>query len=301
MVCQTVHSSPWAVARRQHGVITRQQLLALGIERRSIAHRVARGKLHPVARGVYAVGRPELTRYGRWMAAVLSCGPEAVLSHQSAAELWEIRTPTPGPIQVSVPRHIRRDRPGLTLVRRAVLARTHRHGIPTTPPAQTLIDLAATLTTDALEAAINEADKRDHIHPKQLHTAAKNTRTPGAKRLRDLLDEATFTLSDSRLERTFRPIARRAGLPQPQSQVWVNSHRVDFFWPDLGIVVEADGGRYHRTPAQQTADRIRDQDHTAAGLIPLRFTHAQVRYDPERVESTLVAVVRGGENPRPRP
>jgi very-short-patch-repair endonuclease len=290
---QNFHSSVWALVRRQHGVISRQQLRACGLRADAIKHRVAKGKLRPVARGVYAVGRPELTRYGLWMAAVLSCGPEAVLSHQSAAELWEIRTLKRGPIQVSVPIHVRRNRPGLTLFRRAVLPRAHRHGIPVTPPAQTLIDLAAVLDDQgALDATINEADKKDLVHPDQLHQAAQASRGAGAKRLRDLLDRQTFTLTDTELERRFLPIARRAGLPPPETQAWVSGHRVDFPWPDLGLVVETDGGRYHRTPAQQTTDRRRDQTHTASGLTPLRFTHAQVRYEPDHVQFTLVAVVQ---------
>jgi very-short-patch-repair endonuclease len=292
MGAKILHSSVWSLVRRQHGVVTREQLLAAGLSSKAIRHRLERGRLHTVWPGVYAAGRPELTRYGRWMAAVLSCGPEAVLSHQSAGELWEIRQPRNGPIQVSVPKHVNRQRPGLTLFRRAVLPRTHRHGIPTTPPGQTLIDLAAVLDDSALEAAINEADKKDLIHPKRLHEVAKATRAPGAKRLRDLLDRQTFTLSDSTLERRFLPIAQRAGLPRPQTQVRVNGHRVDFFWPDLGLVVETDGGRYHRTPAQQTADRRRDQAHAANGLTPLRFTHAQIHYERDDVVATLVAVVQ---------
>src|SRR6266540_782137 len=119
---RTFHSSVWALVRQQHGAITREQLRALGLGPDAVKHRVAKGKLHPVARGVYAVGRPELTRYGLWMAAVLSCGPEAVLSHQSAAELWEIRSPRSGAIHISVPSNASRTRPGITLHRRAVLA-----------------------------------------------------------------------------------------------------------------------------------------------------------------------------------
>ena len=213
MGAKILHSSVWAVVRQQHGAITREQLRALGLGPDAVKHRVAKGKLHPVARGVYAVGRPELTRYGLWMAAVLSCGPEAVLSHQSAAELCEIRTPRPGPIQLSVPKHVNRNRPGLTLFRSAVLPRTHCHGIPTTPPAQTLIDLATQLHPDALEAAINEADKRDLIHPRHLHQAARSSRAPGAKRVRDLLDRLTYTLPDTRLEREFRAIVHNVPPP----------------------------------------------------------------------------------------
>src|SRR3954454_23376321 len=99
---QTVQSV-WDLARRQHGAVARAQLLALGLSADAIKHRVSRGRLHPVTRGVYAVGRRELTREGRGMAAVLSCGPQAVLSHTSAGALWEIVPDRTGPIHLSVP------------------------------------------------------------------------------------------------------------------------------------------------------------------------------------------------------
>ncbi|MGH2978611.1 MAG: endonuclease domain-containing protein [Solirubrobacterales bacterium] len=78
----------------------------------------------------------------------------------------------------------------------------------------------------------------------------------------------------------------------PRRRRWVNGYKVDFYWPELGLVVETDGLRYHRTPAQQSRDRVRDQAHAAAGLTPLRFTRAQVAYDPGHVHATLTAVAR---------
>jgi very-short-patch-repair endonuclease len=110
---------------------------------------------------------------------------------------------------------------------------------------------------------------------------------PGVPALRKLLDRLTFVLTDSELERYFLPIARRAGLSMPETGRWLNGFEVDFFWPELGLVVETDGLRYHRTPAEQARDRLRDQAHTAAGLTPLRFTHAQVRFEPDYVCMTL--------------
>src|SRR3954469_16548737 len=103
MAPSTVHGAVWATVRAQHGVVARRQLLALGYSHDAIRHRVAAGRLHPVMRGVYAVGRPQLTPKGRWMAAVLACGPGAVLSHDSAAASWGIRKQRSGPVHVSVP------------------------------------------------------------------------------------------------------------------------------------------------------------------------------------------------------
>ncbi len=109
----------------------------------------------------------------------------------------------------------------------------------------------------------------------------------GVRPLRILLDRETFVLSDEELERRFLPIARSAGLPIPKTKEIVNGYEVDFLWPELGFVVETDGRRYHRTPLAQARDIERDQTHTAAGLTPLRFTHHQVKFEPERVRRLL--------------
>ena len=170
---------------------------------------------------------------------------------------------------------------------------TERHGIPVTTPIDTLIDIAPQLSPDELEAAINEADKRDLVNPEELRAALDALAPrPGVGILRETLDRRTFTLTDSALERLFLPIARRVGLSKPETGQWLNGHKVDFYWPDLGLVVETDGLRYHRTPAQQAVDRRRDQAHAAAGLTPLRFTRAQVRYEPAHVQQTLTAVAK---------
>jgi very-short-patch-repair endonuclease len=282
------------MARRQHGVVTRNQLLGLGFSAQSIQHRITNGRLHPVDRGVYAVGRRELTRHGRWMAAVLSCGSRAVLSHGSAAALWGIGAGRRGAIDVSVPFCHPRRRSGILVHRRPKLQLndvTVRDDIPVTTVVRTLIDLATRLGPNALERAINEADRLDLIDPERLLAALDAY--PGQRgvgRLKSLLGDRTFRLTDSELERRFLPLAERAGLPVPLTGQDLNGFKVDFYWSDLRLVVETDGLRYHRTPAQQARDRLRDQTHTAAGLTPLRFTHAQIRFEPRRVEAVLRSV-----------
>jgi very-short-patch-repair endonuclease len=291
-----------AVAAEQHGVVTRAQLLELGMTPEGIKHRLRRGRLHRVQRGVYAVGRPQLTRHGVLIAAVLGCGPDAALSHEHAGEVYGIRRRRAGPIEVTVPAGAMRSRPGVRVHRAALepCDRTLQQGIPITGPARTLVDLAQRLDARALEAAVNEADKLDLVDPEWLRAALEAMRGQrGVTALRELLERRTFTLTDSELERRFLPIARRAGLPQPRTQRRVNGFRVDFYWPDLGLVVETDGLRYHRTPAQQARDRLCDQAHTAAGLTPLRFTHEQIALDAGHVESILGAVVRGPRRPAP--
>src|SRR2546423_841893 len=137
--------SVWTLAGRQHGVVTRTQLLELGFSAQAIKHRVGKRRLHPVARGVYVVGRPELTKNGRWMAAVMSCGPGALISHEDAAALFEIRRKRQVPIEVSVPRRSFPRRPGLVVHRRENLRPrdiSRHRGIPVTSPLCTLVDLA---------------------------------------------------------------------------------------------------------------------------------------------------------------
>jgi very-short-patch-repair endonuclease len=291
---QTSSTKVWELAARQHGVVARAQLISLGYRAQAIKRRVASGRLHPVWRGVYAVGRPQLGRHGLWMAAVLTSGPGAALSDGSAGALLGIVRDT-RVIEVTVPASVaRRGRIGIAIHRRATLAPedlTEHQGIPVTSALRTLVDLASRLDTERLERAIGEADKLGLIDPASLrHELERFAAQPGVARLRETLDRHTFTLTDSELERRFLPVALRAGLPLPLTQEHINGFRVDFYWPELRLVVETDGLRYHRTPGQQARDRLRDQAHTAAGLTPLRFTHAQVRHDPERVRRTLAAV-----------
>jgi very-short-patch-repair endonuclease len=286
----------WALARAQHGVVSRRQLLDLGFTRHAIAHRLRNGRLHAAGAGVYAVGRPVLTQQGRWMAAVLSCGNGAVLSHGSAAALMKIGHERTGLIEVSVRASSDHRRDGLLVHRRPSLraadAGTYER-IPVTSPVQTLIDIAARLDRMALERAISEADKYDLVHPPELRRAlASRSGEPGVRILRATLDHRTFRLTRKQLEQRFLPLARRAGLPVPLTKQIVNDFEVDFWWPELELVVETDGLRYHRTPAQQAKDRLRDQVHTAAGLRNLRFTHEQVRYEPEHVLRILTATAR---------
>jgi very-short-patch-repair endonuclease len=160
--------------------------------------------------------------------------------------------------------------------------------IPVTSPVRTLLDLATLLPPNRLERAVNEADKRDLIDPDALREAIDaRGGEAGVRALRAILDRHTFRLSDDELELLFRPLAARAGIPVELTKAPLDDFEVDFFWPSLGLVVETDGWRYHRTPAAQTRDALRFQAHTAAGRTPLRFSHRQVRYEPAHVVQVL--------------
>jgi very-short-patch-repair endonuclease len=269
-------------------------LITLGFTPEAIRHQLRSRRLFALWHSVYAIGRPEVTRHGEFMAATLACGPDAVISHHSAAELWRMGLPEPEAIHVSVLAGFHRRHRGIVVHRRVALGPedvTVCDGIPVTSPTCTLIDLAPSSTRAELERAINESDKHDLVIPERLRTELESVPgRAGVKKLRVLLDERTFVLTDSELERRFMPIAVRAELPRPQTQCWVNGYRVDFYWPALRLVVETDGLRYHRTPAQQARDRERDQAHVAAGLTVLRFTHGQIAFGPSHVQSILEAV-----------
>jgi very-short-patch-repair endonuclease len=286
-------------------VVSRRQLINLGVSPKAVERRVASARLHVLWRGVYAVGRPTVTAQGWWTAAVLACGTGAVLSHDSAARLWgmrgantgnEGRRARPPVIHVSVPSNRSRRLHGIRSHRRRQLGHaelTQREGIPVTTPARTLIDLATLLQLSQLEEAVNAADKLGLVDPEQLRRKVDYRKgTDGVKALRRLLDRQTFSLTESELERRFLKLIRREGLPVPKTQQRIEGFRVDFLWPELRLVVETDGLRYHRTAAQQAKDRLRDQALVGAGLTVLRFTHAQVVFEPSRVVETLGAVLK---------
>lgn len=226
------------------------------------------------------------------MAAVLACGDGANLSHSSAAALWRIGVERRNVIELSLPSPFQKRHRGLRIHRRPSLDfekdATCEFGVPVTTPVRTLIDMTLRLDRAGIERMINEADKYNLVTPPELRRALdERSGEPGVAVLRNLLDRRTFRLTKEELERRFLPLARKAGLPVPLTGQWVNEFEVDFYWPDLGLVVETDGLRYHRTPAEQARDRLRDQAHTAAGLTQLRFTHEQVRYEPEYVRRIL--------------
>jgi very-short-patch-repair endonuclease len=285
-----------ALVRSQHGVVARGQLMALGYTRREIEQRLHNGRLHHISHGVYAVGRPDLTPRGRWMAAVLACGDDAVLSHRSAAELWRIGTEEGKRIDVSIRRKSKITRKGIKVRARPSLDAESvvvHFGIPVTRPVQTLIDLATELKILRLERAVDEADKLDLVDPETLRTALDGyVGMPGVKTLRTMLDRHTFRLSDSDLEIIFRPLALAGGFPLPLTKHRVLGYEVDFWFPDHGLVVETDGLRYHRTPSRQARMVKRDQVHTAAGIRVLRFTHWQIAHAADEVTDVLRRIRR---------
>lgn len=273
---------------RQYGAIARPQLVDLDFSDAAITNRLGR-TLFRVHQGVYAVGRPDLADRGRWMAAVLACGEGSALSHESAAALWGILD-ADDELHVSVPPGRHPHHPGITIHRPATMPPVvDRGGIPVVDPLHTLVDLARSRSTGQIERLVNEADKLGLLlFDDAVEQLARIHRRPGIRKLYRVL--SAHRVTDSDLERRFLRLASDSGLAPPSTQSIVCGFRVDFFWPELGLVVETDGLTYHRTPSQQARDRVRDQALAAAGLTCLRFTNAQVRREPQAVVRTLRAV-----------
>ncbi len=179
-----------------------------------------------------------------------------MLSHRSAGALWGI-TGERDEIEISVRRSFKQRRSGIRVRGRPSILDEDvvaDREIPVTGPTLALVDLGTVLGPAALERAVNEADKGDLVSSETLRASLESyAGKPGVRAVRTLLDRHAFRLSDSELERAFRPIATAAGLPPPHTQSEVNGFRVDFFWPDLGLIVETDGLRYHRTPQPRHA------------------------------------------------
>jgi very-short-patch-repair endonuclease len=283
-----------ARARRQHGVIAREQLAELGLSRDAIDHRVAIGRLHVVHRGVYAVGHTVLGRSGRWMAAVLACGPDAALSHASAAALWGLQRGEPSTVDVTARRTGRR-RPGLRIHRPRTPAETTTHErIPVTTPARTILDMAATVTPSRLEHLLDQAEIRELTDYPSLDALARaHPGHHGAEKLKRTLHRyyAGEQLTRSDLEILFKDLCRTHDLPTPQVNQPVQGKEVDFLFAHERLIVETDSWRYHKTRRAFEDDRARDVLTTTAGYRTLRFTDRQLTKQPHAVANTIAAVL----------
>jgi very-short-patch-repair endonuclease len=279
-------------ANSQHGLVTTKQLMAAGIGRAAISERTRSGRLHRIHRGVYAVGHRGLSLHGRFMAAVLACGERAVLSHGSAAVLWDLLKPLDGPIHVSVTSTSGRSRrsgvhlhrcPSLSAPvepspspsylqreggRGRRLLTTYRHNIPVTTIQRTIDDIEGVLPPHPVRRAKRQAE-------------LKGIRLEGAegRRLR------------SDLEALFLAIVHHHRITPPESNVKLGRHEVDFLWRDHMLVVEVDSFTYHRGSVAFHEDRARDLDLRQSGFTVLRFDERQLEEEPERVAADVAAAL----------
>jgi very-short-patch-repair endonuclease len=289
-----------ALAERQHGVVGRAQLLRAGVGRRAIGGRLERGSLHLVHLGVYAVGHPLLSLEARWMAAVLACGPGAVLSHRAAGRLWGITPRSTAPPEVS--------RPGDFRSRRGIVA--HRspvsddeasrvNGIPVTSISRTLLDLAAVLTKRQLEQALNEAEVLRLTGRLSLpELLERYPRRRGSAVLRALLRDggAERGVTRSKLERRFQAVLASTDLPRPRLNAHVSVQgrffEVDCLWAEQRLIVELDGREAHGTDLAFEKDRERDRLLLVEGWRVTRVTWRQLRDDAPAVIADLRRLLR---------
>jgi hypothetical protein len=248
----------------------------MGVGSRAIDHRVACERLHLVHRGVYAVGHRLLSRHGRWPAAVLACGPGAVLSHRSAAALWDIRSTGRVSVEVTSPKRLH-PRPGLH-PHRAVLPAdeiTVHDTIPATTPARTLLDLAAVVPRQTLERALDEAEVLRLPGPHAL--LDRYPRRTGTRTLRTLvLDARSPTPTRSELEDRFLTFLDEWGFDRPGINTNIEEWEVDAVWHEARLIVELDGFATHGTRKAFERDRRRDRRLTASGWRVIRLTWRQL-------------------------
>jgi very-short-patch-repair endonuclease len=269
------------LADGQHGVVARPQLLQAGVTAREIQRRREAGRLVPLYRGVYAVGHAALRREGRWMAAVLASGDGTVLSHQTAAAAWDLRR-SEGAIHVTArldrkaPRGIRLHR---TRTLTAAEIREYR-GIPVTSVERTIIDLSRTMSADDLEPIIDNADRRRIVDFAPLKAA----RSASLKAVLEAYDAAP---TRSELERRFRRLCKRHGIPMPETNAIIEGYLVDFVWRERRLIVEVDGYRYHRAPSRFERDREQDVELGMKGWLTRRFTWLQLKHRAQWVAAAI--------------
>jgi very-short-patch-repair endonuclease len=280
------------VAAAQYGVVTRGQLVAAGLGRGAIGHRIKRGRLHRVHRGVYLLGHAVPPPLAREMAAVLAVGDQAVLSHHSAGSLWGLRPAASGDLDVTVVGRNagRRRRIRLHVVRRLDSREIRRfQRLPVTAPARTLLDLAEVLSLRELERAVEEAQVRNPVRHHELRTQLElSPGRHGAAPLAALLDrDVRPSLTRSEAERRLLDLLRAAELPPSRVNSHVGRYEVDFLWLPQRLIVEMDGYRYHASRRAFERDRLRDAELQAAGYRVMRVTWRQVTERPEAVVARI--------------
>ena len=289
------------IAARQHGVIWLEQLRHLGLSDRAVRSRVAAGRLHRIHRGVYAVGHPQLTHEGRWLAAVRAYG-HAALSHRSGVEHHKLLPRRPRLIDVSVPRLGAKSRNGIrvhcttTMLRRDV---TVKDAIPVTTVARTLLDFAE----QASESELREAVEQAAIERVLDLTAIRDvlSRSQGRKGAPSLSAAVgaynpISKQTKSKLERSFLRMLAAAGLPEPLVNKPLKlpngiTIKPDFHWPEQRLILETDGKETHMTPFAFERDRRRDQQLTLMGIRCPRTTWLQLEDEPEVVVAMVAELI----------
>jgi hypothetical protein len=284
---------------RQHGVVSVGQLRALGMDRSAVRRRVMAGHLHPLHRGVYAVGHRAISLHGIYLAAVLAGGPAAALSHRAAAHLWGLRS-GPAGVTITVPRH--RAGPRRVEVHQSRLLGctdvTEREGISVTTVARTLLDVAGIVAARELERAVDRAERLELFDLTSVEDVLSRARgRRGAGALRHAVAAWLPRYTRSELEGRFADLLLHSPLPPAEFNVLLDGHEsqheVDAFWPSHRLVVQLDGFAYHRTRRDRERDAATDADLELAGYRVVRLTWDDVTLHAERTVRRLAVIFAG--------
>ncbi len=283
-------------AARQHGVVATWQLARDGVASAQITRWAQRGWLVRLHRGVYAVGHPALTPDGHHLAAVLACGPGAVLSHRSAAAAWGLRATARARVDVTTPRAGGRGHPRIDAHRCALHPgeRTVLRGIPITTVARTALDLGEVATRRDVHRYLVAAEQQGRYDRRAIDAVV--ARAHGRRGLRPLLAalgdlRPEHAAARSEMELRALELVAAHGLPAPRVNDGLGPYVIDLHWPDRRLAVELDGGAFHRTAEAFERDRRRDADLAAAGYRTVRVTWRQLTRDPGWVARTLARLL----------
>ncbi|MGH2874255.1 MAG: type IV toxin-antitoxin system AbiEi family antitoxin domain-containing protein [Solirubrobacteraceae bacterium] len=278
------------LAAKQHGNVTLPQLHALGLNARAIQHRVRMGRVFRVHPGVYSVGRPPTTPLERASAAVLACGPTAVLSHLGALKLWGFADRWPQTFEVTVSSGDPRPR-GIVVHRSKTLARHDvrvQLGVRATSPARTIVDCASLIGPKRLTRVVHDALRSPSLTEAQLSDCCARLPThAGARLVGQVIAGIDGAPTRSDFEVEFIAFCERFGLPRPQTNVRVAGHEVDALFEAQRVIVELDGWHFHRDRATFESDRERDAATLLAGHLTLRLTWERMTRHPAREAARL--------------
>jgi predicted transcriptional regulator of viral defense system len=295
------------LAAAQNGVVTLEQLEGLGLTEDAVMKQVERGRLHRIHQTVYSLTPRVMTQRGMFMAAVLACGPGAVLSHRSAAYLWGLVDSWEPPIDVTAPNRRGRSPDGVAAHRDGSLQpidKTTRHGVPCTTVARTILDYAGVEPELKVRKAIAQGEILRILDQAKLRSLLRRSRRRrGVARLRLILDtiHPQTKRSRSELERLFLEMCAKREVPEPEVNIWLPApdgerYQADFLWRDQGLIVEADSRRFHDTDSAFVADRKRRQQLELAGWRVSQCAWEEVEREPRRLALTVRGLIARSES-----
>ncbi len=285
------------LAELQHGVVSIRQLeTRLGYSRKAVQRDVAAGRLHPLHRGVYAVGHRRISPCGHCLAAVLACGPNALLSHGSAAWLWGITRYGPAPLHVTSPIP-RKSRLPIRLHHSRILAEADRaleENIPVTALPRTMLDCAGECRFSQLQRMLEQSEELKLFDLAPVEGLLERSRGhAGWGRLRRAIAlYAPVPFTRSGFERRFFEAVLEAGLPRPATNFVEAGFELDVYWPEHRFAVELDTYATHGTIAAFERDHLRDEDLMLAGIELTRVTDIRFHREPEAVLKRVATLLR---------